>query len=79
MSKRLVVRSEHLKAWHMQTLEGRVVTVIYDTTHHDTDDAAKIAYRLIPRGWKAAHDRPHRIQPGHYELPLRRATRGIGR
>lgn len=79
MSKRLVIRSEHLKAWHMETLEGRVITVVYDVSHHDSEDAAKAAHRLIPRGWKPATDRPLRIQPGRYDLPLRRAVRGIGR
>lgn len=78
MSKRLAYRSTHLKAWHTYTLEGRTITVVYDTTQHDSDDAAQIAYQMIPRGWKQAHNRPHRIQAGLYELPIRRVTRTVG-
>lgn len=79
MSKRLAFRGPNLKAWHMHTLEGRQIAVIYDTTKHDHEDAEKIARQLIPRGWKPSSDRAPRIQPGRYELPIRRATRTVGR
>lgn len=78
MSKRIALKSEHLTAWHTHALDGRCIVVVYDTAEHDSDDACQVAHRLIPRGWKVAHDRPHQLQAGRYVLPIRRATRTVG-
>lgn len=79
MTKRLVFNAGHLKAWLMPTLEGRVLKIQHMPGKIDPADLKVFANNLIPRGWKRSTERPTREADGELVVPLRRATRGVGR